>query len=218
MIKCVILDFDGTLADTRALIVSTMQEVISELGLPARSDDECASMIGLPLKETFTRLIPMSEETGEKCVERYADIFTRRNAPGAVPAFDGVVGTISELHRRGFVLAIASSRNRPSLMSFLKEMDLLGYISMVVSVVDVAKSKPAPDMVLKILDAVGCAPDEAIVVGDTKFDIEMGCSAGAHTCGVTYGNGSKEELAAAGAGCIIDSFPELISLPLLNLQ
>lgn len=216
MIKCLIIDFDGTLADTRALIVNTMQEVIAELGLPPRSDDECASMIGLPLKETFTGLIPMSEETGKKCVERYADIFTKRNVPGAVPAFEGVVGTLSELHRRGFVLTIASSRNRPSLISFLKEMDLLRYIFMVVSVVDVDRSKPAPDMVLKILDAVGCAPEEAIVVGDTKFDIEMGRRAGVRTCGVTYGNGTREELVAAGADCTIDGFAELSSLPVLD--
>lgn len=49
-IKAVILDFDGTLGDTRSLIVRTMQQTISELGLPPRTDDECAAKIGLPLK------------------------------------------------------------------------------------------------------------------------------------------------------------------------
>ncbi len=211
MIRNIILDFDGTLADTRGLIVRTMQAVIASMGLPARSDAECASMIGLPLKETFTRLIPMDSVTGDMCVSRYAEIFTRDNVPGAVPAFDGVVETIEELYGRGFMLTIASSRNRPSLESFLIDLGLTSYIREIVCVADVAKSKPAPDMVLKILGDTSCSPGEAIVIGDTVYDIEMGRSAGVYTCGVTYGNGSREELSSAGADFIIDRFPDILN-------
>ncbi|MGM9773931.1 MAG: HAD family hydrolase [Candidatus Egerieousia sp.] len=215
MIKNIILDFDGTLADTRSLIVRTMQSVISSMELPARSDDECAAMIGLPLKETFTKLIPMCDEMGEKCVEKYAEIFLRDNVPGAVPAFEGVPETLMELYDRGYTLTIASSRNRPSLEGFLKDLDLAKYISMIVCVADVIKSKPAPDMVLKILKATGCAPEESLVVGDTKYDIEMGRSAGAYTCGVTYGNGSREELSSAGAVYIVNKFPDILNISLI---
>ena len=59
----VILDFDGTIADTRSLIVKTMQQTIAKLGLLARTDDQCAEMIGLPLRQSFTALIPMDDAT-----------------------------------------------------------------------------------------------------------------------------------------------------------
>ncbi|MGM9774378.1 MAG: HAD family hydrolase, partial [Candidatus Egerieousia sp.] len=181
MIKNIILDFDGTLADTRGLIVRTMQAVIASVGLPPRSDEECASMIGLPLKETFTKLIPMDSLTGDECVRLYAEIFMRDNVPGAVPAFEGVAETVEELYARGYILTIASSRNRPSLESFLEGLGLMRYIREIVCVVDVERSKPAPDMVLKILNDTSCSPDEAIVIGDTKYDMEMGRSAGVCT-------------------------------------
>ena len=58
--KLVILDFDGTLADTRGLIVKTMQQTLDVLGLEPRTDDQCAAMIGLPLKQAFTELLPMT--------------------------------------------------------------------------------------------------------------------------------------------------------------
>ena len=73
--KLIIFDFDGTLADTRQLIVKTMQQTIHALELAPRTDDQCASMIGLPLKQAFTDLIPMSDEMGDRCVDTYRRIF-----------------------------------------------------------------------------------------------------------------------------------------------
>ncbi|MDD7605184.1 MAG: HAD hydrolase-like protein, partial [Prevotellaceae bacterium] len=60
--KLIIFDFDGTLADTEALITQTMQKTIEALHLEPRSREQCRAMIGLPLKETFMRLIPMTGE------------------------------------------------------------------------------------------------------------------------------------------------------------
>lgn len=206
--KTIILDFDGTLGDTRAVIVKTMQQTIAELGLPQRSDAECVATIGLPLNEGFRSLMPMTEEMGHKCADVYRRLFDLNNVPGAVPMFPHVRETIEELYGRGVTLAIASSRGRDTLLGFLRDMKLEQYISRVVAVSDVEHAKPAPDMVLDILRHVGCRADEALVVGDTVFDIEMGRRAGAKTCGVTYGNGTRESL--ADADFLIDDFGELL--------
>ena len=72
------------------------------------------------------------------------------------------------------------------------------------------KAKPDPEPVLNTLSALGFKASETLVVGDMNVDILMGKNAGAKTCGVTYGNGTKEELEEAGADYIIDSFDELI--------
>lgn len=229
--KLLILDFDGTIGDTRGSIVKTMQETITKLRLPFRSEEQCAAMIGLPLKQTFTDLIPMDDSAGERCAEVYAEVFKKYTQPGSVKAFPHVAETISELYSRGIIISIATSRKRPSLVAFLQEMKLEKYITQIVTVQDVAHAKSAPDMVLKILcdssshvsnpsdssmsgSSMRCCvlPQEALTVGDTIFDIKMGRSAGTSTCGVTYGNGKKADLATAGADHLIDDFAELLRI------
>ena len=211
-LKAVILDFDGTIGDTRSLIVRTMQQTIASLGLPARTDDECAAMIGLPLKQTFTDLIPMSDAEGDLCAAEYRRIFAVNNKPGAVPMFPHVADTIRRLHAAGLLVTIASSRLRPSLTAFVDEMELGGYIPYILSVGDVEHAKPAPDMVLKTLGDNGLRPGEAIVVGDTVFDIRMAHAAGVRAVGVTYGNGTRADIEAERAECVIDDFGELYGI------
>lgn len=210
--KCLILDFDGTLGDTKELIVKTMQQTINELSLPSRTDAECAAMIGLPLKQTFTDMIPMSDEMGDKCAEVYRRLFDINNVKGIVSMFPHVAETISAVHDKGVTVTIASSRLIDSLKVFLEDMNLKKYISYVVSAGDVENAKPAPDMVLKTLKALGYNNDEAIVVGDTRFDILMARNAGVKSIGVTYGNGKPSELRDAGADYIIDDFSDVLNI------
>ena len=210
--KLIILDFDGTLADTRGLIVMTMQQTIQELGLEPRTDDQCAAMIGLPLKQAFTDLIPMTDAMGDLCVDTYRKIFKENNTNYTAPAFPNVLETLRLLSDKGFTLTIASSRSHWSLMEFVESMNLQEVMSYILGGDDVTQAKPNPEPVLKTLEKFGCTPDEAIVIGDTWYDIEMGRRAGVRTCGVTYGNGSREELLNAGADFLIDDFGELKSI------
>ena len=208
--KLIILDFDGTLADTRGLIVKTMQQTLDALGLESRTDEQCAAMIGLPLKQAFTDLLPMEDEMGDRCAETYRRLFNENNAIYTVPAFPNVLETLHQLHEQGYTLTIASSRSHRSLMEFVEDMHLDEVIPYVLGADDVKQAKPHPEPVLKTLEAFGCKPEDAWVVGDTWYDIEMGRRAGVRTCGVTYGNGSREELIRAGADVLVDDFGELL--------
>lgn len=205
--KTLILDFDGTLGDSRSLIVDTMQATMAELGLPVCEAGKCAGMIGLPLRESFMRLIPMDDETGKRCEAVYTKLFMKNNVPGTVSMFPGVGETIMRLHSMGYTVTIASSRGRDSLVGFVSEMGLEPYVSHIVSANDVEHSKPSPDMVLKILELTGTSKENALVVGDALYDIQMAHNAGVKACGVTYGNGTLEEL--ADVDYIIDSFDRL---------
>ena len=210
--KLIILDFDGTLADTRGLIVKTMQQTLEALGLESRTDDQCAAMIGLPLKQAFTHLLPMTDEMGERCVETYRRIFNENNALYVIPTFPHVIETLHQLHEQGYTLTIASSRSNRSLMEFVNDMHLNEIIPYVLGAEDVTRAKPHPEPVLKTLEDYGYKAEDALVVGDTWYDIEMGRQAGVRTCGVTYGNGTREELVDAGADFLIDDFGELVSI------
>lgn len=210
--RLVILDFDGTLADTRPLIVSSIQRALAEMGLPAKSEAECAAIIGLPLRECFTTLLGVDDEMGERCADVYRRIFDEWNTPGVVRLYPHVMDTIVELHRRGMQLAICSSRGRPTLQGYVDDLGLRPYVGMVVSANDVQRAKPHPEPVQLILTTLGVRPDEALVVGDASYDILMGRSADCRTCGVTYGNQSAADLCAAGADSLIDDFADLLSL------
>ena len=202
-IRLVIFDFDGTLGDSQKLITDTMLATIERLNLPMRSREECARTIGLPLKECFSSIIPMTDEQAEECAEVYSEIFNVKNVPGVVKAFPGVVETLERLSSQGILMSIASSRSHRTLAKLVDELDLSKYITYLIAADDVVEKKPAAESVLKTLRHFNIEAHETLVVGDTEFDILMGRNAGTHTCGVTYGNGSKESLEAAKAEWIV---------------
>ena len=213
MIKLIIFDFDGTLGDTRRNIVTTMQMTIAELGLSGRTDDECASKIGLPLDGCFEALYPdEAKETIQLCAETYRRIFQENLLTMKPQVFPKVKETLSMLKEQGYTLTIASSRWHKSLSELTHDLDIAEFISYLVGADDVEKAKPNPEPVIKTLAAMGAEASETLVVGDMAVDILMGANAGAKTCGVTYGNGTRKELEDAGADYIINSIDELIEI------
>ena len=209
----IIFDFDGTLGDTRRNIVTTMQMTIAELHLPNRSEEECAATIGLPLAECFRTLFPdIQEELITRCAETYRRLFNENLKTIHPEAFPGVVETLSVLHQEGFTLTIASSRSRNSLTELTRNMGVANYISYILGADDVKKAKPKPEPVLKTLADMHFDAGETLVVGDMAVDIQMGVNAGTKTCGVTWGNGTRDELVQAGADYIIDNIEELIRI------
>ena len=212
-IKLMIFDFDGTLGDTRRNIVTTMQMAIKEMQLPSRTEAECASTIGLPLAGCFRTLFPdIQEELIPRCAETYRRIFNENLQKITPEAFPSVVKTLETLKTQGFVLTIASSRSCNSLMELTRDMGIADYISYLIGADDVKEAKPKPEPVLKTLAVMHFDASETLVVGDMAVDILMGANAGARTCGVTWGNGSREELKDAGANFIIDKMEELIEI------
>ena len=209
-IKIAILDFDGTLGDTTALIVKTTQAAIKEMGLPARTDQQCASMIGLRLVEIPPVLFPECEVDRDLYAATYRRLFNEFNTDGAVQLYPNVMETLKELKSRGIILTIASSRSNASLEAYIKNLGLSSTVTYILGANDVKEGKPNPEAVLKTLEAHNIPADEAIVVGDTVFDIEMGRNAGTKTCGVTYGNGSRESMSKAD--WLIDDFSILLKL------
>lgn len=208
--QLLILDFDGTIGDTSALITSTMQKTLRELQLPVCSVEDCTRTIGLPLEQSFMEILHSSDlVVGKQCAEVYRRIFSASHQPGVVPVFPHVLESIRFFYKEGITVTLASSRGHASLQAFVKEMHLESYISYILGADDVRKSKPDPYPVLKILRIFSVKPQNALVVGDTKFDILMGKRAGAKTCGVTYGNGLRKELEQAGADAIVDDFGQI---------
>lgn len=208
--KIIILDFDGTLGDTASVIIKTMHETIREMGLPTRTDEQCAAMIGLRLVEIPPVLFPECDIDVDLYADTYRRLFDIHNKDGAVNLYPNVIETLKALKARGITLTIASSRGQASLSQFVKNLGLTDIITYILGAGDVENGKPHPEAIFKTLDKYGFTPDQAIMVGDTIFDIQMGINAGTRTCGVIYGNGSRESLSSAD--WLIDDFSELLEL------
>ena len=221
--KYIIFDFDGTIGDSQALIVKTLQDTMRARNLEVKSDEACAKTIGLRLDEAFVVLFGMSDAEGLECAATYREIFLENKKMMKVEPFPHVIETLRELHRRGYILGMASSRNHCSLDGYVKQMQLEDIFSSIVAGDDVDHVKPAPDMIFKALkemkgvknleaslDDVKDMLEETLVVGDMTFDVDMAHHAGCKACAVTYGNGTREQLASAE--WIIDDFAELLEV------
>ena len=212
-----LLDFDGTLGNTQDIILHTLQATIHELRLPERTDEQCTAIIGLPLTQCFISLYDdpsvVDDKMSEMCAATYRRIFDTFNTPTAVPLFPGVAETIRQLHQQGLQLTIASSRSHKTLDNYVKNLQLGDYIKYVLGVEDVEVGKPGPEPVLKTLRDLNLKAEDCLVVGDTKYDIQMAHNAGVKAIGVTYGNGSRQELEEEHTEWIIDDFtaiPDII--------
>ena len=215
MIKLIILDFDGTLGDTRSNIVLTMRRTLVRLGYAVPDENTIAATIGVPLEKGFEQMLPgISPDDVALCARTYREIFEKCRKELVPNLFPHVMETLDALKEAGYVLTIASSRSYGSLKEFLQEMGIAPYISYVLGANSVTHAKPHPEPVLKTMADMGFTADETLVVGDMPVDIQMGKGAGAHTCAVTYGNASREELIAAGADHVIDDFSELTGIGL----
>lgn len=211
MTKAILFDFDGTLANTAPGIVSTMNETFRTMGLPVPDEEATRQTIGLPLVECIRRLGAESEESALKGVDIYRSLFPKCEL-NLITMFPGVEDTVRSLYAKGIRLGICTSRGRESLKRILSRYDLLDKFEDMVTMSDNITPKPAPDMVLVLLERMGLKAEDVIVVGDTTFDILMGSSAGCRTVAVTYGNHSREQLQSVCPNHIIDDFTRLESL------
>lgn len=213
MIKLIVFDFDGTLGDTLELILKCNHETRRRMGAPVIPDSTIIGTIGIPLWDGIKEMNPGIDEADIPAwMKMYREVFDGLKHQIVPVLFPGVKETLAGLHRQGIILTVASSRGKVSLNDFLLAMGIAPYFDYVLGAEDVVNAKPKPEPVLKTLERFGVIGPECLVVGDMPVDIQMGLGAGAVTCGVTFGNSSREALKAAGAHHVIDSFDKILSI------
>lgn len=207
-IKLVMLDFDGTIADSFASVIYCAEKMCIEAGYSfdrtiieqhmGSTTEECISLLtGSNDPEFISRLN-----------DSYNTIYEREGYD-MIQLFDGVLDTVKRLHSQGVKFAISSNNIVPTISYVVERLGLMPYLDCIIGVDCVAQGKPAPDIAFEALRRTGVAADEALAVGDSYFDICMGRDAGCHTCGVTYGADTAETLTKYGAKWTINSFTEL---------
>lgn len=208
--KNILFDFDGTLADTREGIIRTVQGTLERMSLPAADPVAIASTIGLPLAECFRTATAVPPSRVEEATALYRQIFPSL-ALDHITLFPRVAETLARMRDEGRVMAVVSSRHRMSLYPLMTQLGIDRYIplSHTYGEDENLRPKPAPDLALKALADLGIEASQTLVVGDTVYDLGMGAAAGCHTCGVTYGNQSRQKLLSACPQLVVDSLADL---------
>lgn len=206
--ELVVFDWDGTLMDSEARIVTCMQRAAEEIGLPVPTRAAARDIIGLGLSEAVQRLFPGAEaQTVDGLVEAYRGHWLGNEVEAAI-MFEGAVELITQLNRAGHLLAVATGKSRRGLDKSLDESGLRDFFH-ITRCADEAFSKPHPQMLQEILIDLDADPTAAVVVGDTEYDMQMASAAGVDAVGVSHGVHTTDRLMSHGA---ITCFDDLFQL------
>jgi phosphoglycolate phosphatase len=210
--RLIVFDLDGTLIDSEQGIVSAMAQTVSALDLPEKTVEHWRRLIGVTLREQMALILPTDRlEEAPTVVETYRVLYREIMLDTSEP-FPGVDALLRELHAQGDTLAICSGKRGPSIQEVITHVGWTALFTAVVSPDDVKRGKPDPESMAVALSKTGFQPEQAIMIGDTHFDIEMANRAGVASCAVTWGTHSRSELATASPRYWADSVAELTAL------
>lgn len=203
--KLIMLDLDGTLVDTSQDITNALNYAGEPFALKKLTVKETIAMIG----EGVTRLIEKAcgedkLDIGERVIERFLDYYSAHLTEHSV-VYPYVRETLERL--REYRKTVISNKRENLSVQLLNALDLLRYFDLVIGSDTTAEKKPSAVPLLHVLERFRALPEEALMAGDSKFDIEAGKRAGVKTLAVTYGYGEKQQLLEADY--VIDSFDAL---------
>jgi phosphoglycolate phosphatase len=205
--ELIVFDWDGTLIDSAGAIVACIQAACRDLGLPVPDHERASHVIGLGLADALAHAVPTlpSAEYG-RLAERYRVHFLARDS--ALPLFPGTRALLGGLRGRGHALAIATGKSRAGLARAL-EQAALAPLFLATRCADQTAPKPAPDMLLELMDELGVKPARTVMIGDTSHDLRMAAAAGVASLAVTYGAHPVGALAACEPLALLHSVAEL---------
>lgn len=181
-----VFDWDGTLMDSKAQIVNCMQAAITELTLEARTATQISNIIGLGLDEAILSLYPkMKSEYIKLLAQTYRDHYLFKDKTPS-PLFDGVEKVLIGLRDSGFDLAVATGKSRRGLDKGLDETGLNQYFP-ITRCADETRSKPHPQMLEEILVDHNTDAKNALMIGDSEYDLQLANNAKVDGFAVSYG-------------------------------
>ncbi len=211
--RLIIFDLDGTLVDSKEGIARTFNGALGAVAsAPPLPPEQVYAMVGLPLSHMFRAALPAAEEPLiEALIAHYRAQYDLVEVP-RTPPFPGVIATLAACRAAGITLSVATTKGQRVAEAVVDAAGLRPYFALVLGGDSVPNHKPAPDLVLRTLAELGVAPHEALVVGDSSYDMLMTANAKVRAVGVTYGTQPAEALIAAGACHLLNAMPALLPL------
>lgn len=201
-LRLVMFDMDGTLLDSQDFIFEAMRRAFAQMGLPELSRAQILSIVGLSLDRAVATLMPQLNDCEvHEAAELYKQCFialrAEKGGEGAAPLYQDVLSTLEVLASDEFLLmGVATGKARRGLDHAYKSHDI-GRFFVTHQTADNHPSKPHPSMLLTALQETGAEVGNAVMIGDTQFDMEMAKAAGYHAIGVDWGYHPVDRLGSA---------------------
>ena len=210
--KLLVFDWDGTLMDSEARIVTSFNAAMTDVGAAPLPDAVVRDIIGLALPEALQQLVPDADSAlQQRLIERYRHHYLY-TSPVPAQLFPGAADTVRELRQQGYLLAVATGKGRRGLDSVLVETGCTDFFH-TTRCSDETFSKPHPRMLLEIMEELEVNAQDTLMIGDTEYDMRMAQNAGAAALAVSYGSGftndAPQRLLQWGALACVDSMDEV---------
>ncbi len=213
--RLVIFDCDGTLIDSQHAIYGSMSQAFGALGLPPPTRADVLGIVGLSLPEALAVLAPKeSEAVRRELIDAYKNGFVgvRARPDHQESLYDGVAAAVVALAARpDTVLGIATGKSKRGVARLLAQEGWERHF-LTIQTADDHPSKPHPSMILQAMAEAGAAPHQAVMVGDTTYDMEMALNAGVGAIGVSWGYHAGERLRSAGAHALVETGAHLLDV------
>ncbi len=203
----IVFDWDGTVMDSTAAIAGSIQAACRGLALPVPDDETARQVIGLGLEQALRRAVPnIPESKRPDLMALYRHHFIVQSE--SIPLYEGARETIDELHKAGYLLAVATGMSRAGLERALNASGLKKYFH-ATRTADVAFSKPDPAMLLELIKELAVDTKRTLMVGDTTHDLLMAQNANVDAVGMLHGAHLPEQLRALKPLALVEDFAEL---------
>lgn len=212
--KSVIFDFDGTICKTGEGIVKSAKYALEAFGFDVPQDEsELEFFIGPPLLVTFQERYGADVQTAEELVKKYRERYTNIGVFES-ELYDGIERLLANLKKDGFLIGIASSKPQKYVQMLLEHFGVIKYFDCICGVTFTADCESKASIIARCLAELNTAPNEAIMVGDKKYDIEGAKANGVDGVGALWGYGTKFEFIEAGAKFIAEKVDDVESIAL----
>ena len=212
MYKLCAFDLDGTLVNTINDIADAVNRSLLSLGCPTHSESEYLKMVGDGMRMLCVRALPENKkDLTDELVRRYASSYIE-NCCVRSELYPGVARMLNALHAAGIRCAVASNKPDPQTRRVVQHYLADFSFAQVLGQRDEIPRKPAPDMLVRVMDACGVLPQETIYIGDSNVDVRFAHAAGVKCIGAAWGFRGRDELEAEGADLIAETPDEIEKL------
>ncbi len=207
MAKCVLFDFDGTIADTGAGVIHCARHALEHFGIPSGDDEAMRLFVGPPLRYTFKEF-GVPEDQIEEAVAVFRRFYQEDGGKYKVSPYPGVDKLLKNLKEKGLRLFVATSKPENLALELLELFGMTGYFERVCGATLDGTRDQKEKVIKYLLDSLEDRED-MVMVGDTAFDVIGAKAHGIPTIGVSWGFGVKEGMLEAGAIAVVDTMEEL---------
>lgn len=202
--QLIIFDWDGTLMDSIDKIVLCMQQAAKQRNIAIPDSQAVKNIIGLSLLKAMQQLFPhLPLKAQESMVDAYRDQYHALQHIDT-PFYEGIAALLIKLKTQGYTLAIATGKGRNGLNQMIEKTQTKHLFSATICA-DETKSKPDPLMLTTLLNKLNIKADQALMVGDSSYDLDMAANANMHSLGVSYGVHGRDKLILSNPIAVIDS-------------